>query len=141
VTSLERKAHETATVIAGGFGVPIAVDEDLREHERASAGFLPAAQFVQSVEELLRSSRELVFGDEAADAVFHRFKGAVDRARRASPDRDQVVVSHGTAISIYVGRILGVDPVALWRELRTPTALIMQDGKMETSIPFGASAR
>ncbi len=142
VSSPECRAHQTAAFIADPRGIPIITDDDVREHERASAGFLTGIDFVLGIERLLRSSQELVFGDETADAVFLRFDRAIAHAREAAPGRDQLIVSHGTAIAIYVGRTLGVDPVALWHGLRTPTALCLSaDGAIETLAPFGARAR
>lgn len=142
VTSPERKAHETAVLIAASRAIPIVIDEDVKEHRRESAGFLPVANFVHGIEQLLRSSHELVFGDETADAVFDRFERAIERACKITPGRDQFVVSHGTAISIYVGHVLGVDPVELWHSLKSPTALILsENGTIETLTPFGASVR
>ncbi|WP_315860979.1 histidine phosphatase family protein [Rhizobium leguminosarum] len=42
---------------------------------------------------------------------------AVARARRAQPSGDLMIVTHGTALSIYAARVLGVDPLAFWRSL------------------------
>jgi 2,3-bisphosphoglycerate-dependent phosphoglycerate mutase len=139
-TSPERKAGETASIIAARHGVSTSVDDRLREHERASAGFLPRHVFDARVERLMRMPSDLVFGDETADAVFLRFAEAVACACAAAAGADLLMVSHGTAMSIYLGRLLGIDPVAFWRSLTAPMAVVIADHGMEIVLPPGAAS-
>jgi broad specificity phosphatase PhoE len=140
-TSPERKARETAAIIAARLGTSIIQDEALEEHRRSSVGFLPQPEFEDGICRMLRSPGELVLGEEPADAVFVRFQDALGRARRASANSDLIVVSHGTAISIYIGRVLGVDAWAFWRSLTTPMAMIISDGAMRVLALASARTR
>lgn len=139
--SPEPKAVRTADLLAREYGVPVRIDRDLREHERASTRFLSQPEFDAGVERLLRSGRDLVFGDESADAVFKRMCRALDRARSADPDGDVVAVTHGTALSLYVGRMLGRDAAALWRQLGFSTAAILSGTELRLVAPGGDRSR
>ncbi len=43
---------------------------------------------------------------------------------------DLMIVSHGTAMSIYAARVLSVDPLAFWRSLSIPTAIVLNGNEM-----------
>ncbi|MBV8908334.1 MAG: histidine phosphatase family protein, partial [Sphingomonas sp.] len=138
-SSPEPKAVRTADLLAREHGAAVRIDRDLREHARASTGFLPQAEFEEGIERLLRSDRDLVFGDETADAVFKRMSRAIVRARSADPDGDVVAVTHGTALSLYVGRTLGLDARALWRRLGFSTAVVLSGTDLQLVGPRGTS--
>jgi uncharacterized phosphatase len=141
MTSPERKARKTAEIIADRKGAPVGIEHDLREHERRSTGFLPRSEFEEGIRRLLRSPAELVFGDETADAVFLRFSTVLARVQAGTPQHDVLAVTHGTALSIFVGRTLGLDPLALWRSLTTPMAVIISGRRMEVIAPSAAILR
>ena len=140
-TSPERKARETAAIIATRLGTSILQDEAFEEHRRSNIAFLPQPEFEDGICRMLRSPSELVFGEESADAVFVRFRDALDRARRALANSDLIVVSHGTAISIYIGRVVGIDAWAFWHRLTTPMAVILSDGGMRVLALASARTR
>jgi broad specificity phosphatase PhoE len=140
-TSPERKARETAAIIAGRRGIPMNLEKGLREHDRSSVGYLPRSDFEAGIRRLLRAPDQLVFGDETADALFLRFSSSLERARATAPQHDVIAVSHGAAISIYVGRTLGVEPAEFWRALTMPMAVILSDQRMEVVAPPSARAR
>ena len=135
--SPEPKAVRTADLLARTSGVRVRIDRDLREHERASAGFLPQAEVDAGLERLFRSEGELVFGDETAAAVFKRMRLAIGRARSAGTDGDVVAVTHGTALSLYVGRTLGRDPATIWRRLGFSTAVVLSETDLQFVGPRG----
>ncbi|MGO7428241.1 histidine phosphatase family protein, partial [Rhizobium ruizarguesonis] len=62
---------------------------------------------------------------------FNRMDQAVARARRAQPSGDLMIVTHGTAMSIYAARVLRVDPLAFWRSLSMPTAVVLNGNEMK----------
>ncbi|WP_087001912.1 histidine phosphatase family protein [Rhizobium sullae] len=131
LSSPEKKAHQTATLIADRLGLPILIDPDLREHGRSKVGYIARADFDAGITRLLENPHQLIFGDESADAVFNRMDQAVARARMPQAGSgDLMVVSHGTAISIYAARVLRVDPPAFWRSLSMPTAIVLNGNEM-----------
>lgn len=42
-----------------------------------------------------------------------------------------MIVTHGTAMSIYAARVLRVDPLAFWRSLSMPTAVVLNGNEMK----------
>lgn len=130
-SSTEPKALETAEEFAAALDRPICPIPDLREHERASLGYLSKAALEAGVERLLRSDDDLVFGDETARAVFARMERALLARDGADMGKDLLAVTHGTAAAIFVSRTSGVDALSFWRSLRTPAAIIMCGKRVE----------
>jgi broad specificity phosphatase PhoE len=129
-SSPEMKAHQTAALIADRLALPVCLDSDLREHGRSKVGYA-RTDFEAGITRLLEHPHQLTFGDESADAVFNRMDQAVARARRAQPSGDLMIVTHGTAMSIYAARVLRVDPLAFWRSLSMPTAVVLDGNEMK----------
>ena len=130
ISSTEPKAADTGRIVAERLAAPIAFDGDLVEHRRETVAFLPRAEVEAAIEALFRRPDELVYGEENADQAHARFAGAVERHRAAHPNEALVVASHGTVISLWVSRRLGIDPVPLWRSLTLPCAVVMaEDGR------------
>jgi broad specificity phosphatase PhoE len=128
-TSPEPKAVGTAEAIASQLNLPIETDPGLAEHARHSAGYLSRDDLEAGIARLFASTSEPVFGDETADQAFARFAAALER-RQAKGARDILVVTHGTILSIYLGRVAGIDPLPFWRTLPTPAAIVLEDGKI-----------
>ncbi len=83
-SSEERKARDTAEILAGPREIPVRIDRDLGENDRSATGFLPPPEF-----------------DSAADAFFARpdasFRGwerAVDAQSRILAATRRIVASH-----------------------------------------------
>jgi broad specificity phosphatase PhoE len=133
-TSTERKALETAEVLAAALGLPIREEPDLREHERASLGYMARAEREAGVERLLASDDELVFGDETARSVLDRMDRALHAAMVAAAGSDVLAVTHGTAAAIFVGRRCGVDALAFWRALGVPAAIVLDGDRIEEIV-------
>ena len=91
----EPKATETAQLLA--------LDHDLREHERRASDFYAdQEEFHQAVRTLFARPHDHVFGTETAHAALTRFAAAVDRLIVGTLHGDLIVVAHGTAISLFV---------------------------------------
>ncbi|TBB53114.1 histidine phosphatase family protein [Rhizobium ruizarguesonis] len=131
LSSPEKKAHQTAASIADRLALPICLDSDLREHGRSKVGYLARTDFEAGITRLLEHPHQLTFGDESADAVFNRMAQAVARARGAQPSGDLMIVTHGTAMSIYAARVLRGDPLVFWRSLSMPTAVVLNANEMK----------
>ncbi len=127
-SSTERKALETARALE--LGLPIREEPALREHERASLGYMTKHQLEAGVERLFQSDDELVFGDETARSVIERMEGAIRAARRLARGRDVIAVTHGTAAALFVGRRCGLDGHALWRSLGAPAAMVLDGDRL-----------
>ena len=62
-----------------------------------------------------------VEGAETGHAAAERFAAGI--AQRG--ERPLLIVSHGTVLSLYLAEHAGLEPVALWRSLTFPEALVL----------------
>lgn len=125
ISSDEPKARQTGEAIASALQVPLALDGDLREHERANVGYLQRPEFETSIARFFAQPGELVFGEETADQVFARFSAAVERGE--GPNHGTVaLVTHGTALTLYLARTTGIAPLSFWNALTLPMAIAVE---------------
>ena len=125
VSSIERKAFETAEIAAGALNVPVEVFDGLHEHERGNVGFLEKECFEQSIRRFYERPSELVFGEETADSAHDRFSMAVNRITARYPKENIAIVTHGTVLSLFVSRISDLEPFALWKRLGLPWWVVL----------------
>jgi broad specificity phosphatase PhoE len=120
VSSNETKAVETAKILAEQLHLPLELDPGLVEHKRPSASFGTEAEFQTRIAEIFRHPHVPAPGGESIEQACERLAAAL--ARHAA--RPLVAVTHGTVLSLYVGRLLGLDAHDLWRNLHTPDAFV-----------------
>lgn len=120
VTSSERKAQETAKVLADKLKLPLDVDPMLGEHKRQHASFGTEAEFQARIAEVFAHPHQPAPGGESAEQACERLAAAL-AAHKARP---LLAVTHGTVLSLYVARLLNVDAHDVWRNLRTPDAFV-----------------
>jgi broad specificity phosphatase PhoE len=124
VSSDERKAVETADIIAERVRVPVKIVPGLQEHDRRGAGLLGREAFEAAIARFFAHPTELVIGRESAQEASERFWRAVSGViAHADVKRDILLVTHGTVLSLLAARTAGVDAFTLWRGLRLPDAL------------------
>ena len=124
-SSPEPKAVQTAQAVCGHLGVGLRTRAGLREHDRDGVPLLSADEFISGVTRCLRSPDALVFGSETATQALDRFAGAVHAILETAQGESVVVVAHGTVISLFVGRCMGVDPLPIWQQLGLPSYVVM----------------
>lgn len=124
VSSREPKAAETGALLAAALGNTAQQADNLHEHERPAAGFLPAGQFEAAVEAFFAHPEELRFGSETAAQAHERFHAAVEREVAAAPG-NVIIVAHGTVISLLVARCAGLAPFPLWQRLGLPSYVVL----------------
>lgn len=96
VTSTERKARETAAILARGAGVKPEAWPDLHENDRSATGFLPPEEFEATADAFFAWPRASVRGWETAEAAQARVARAVRAALDGHPlDRPVALVGHG----------------------------------------------
>ena len=124
-SSTEPKAVETAEIVAGAFGVPVQIANGLEEHHRDGVPFYPTRdEFDGAVEQFFRSPDQLVLGTETAEQARDRMAAAIDEVIDAG-QADSIVVTHGTAITLYVASVAGVRPMAFWHRLGLPSYVVL----------------
>lgn len=125
LTSAEPKTTETARVLAGFLGVPLEVRDGLQEQARATAPwFLNEVEFRAAIEQLFAHPAERVFGEESANEAHGRFSGAVERVM-GERDGDEIIVTHGTVLSLFISRANNLDTAAFWRSLGMPALVTL----------------
>ena len=124
-SSEEPKAVETAETVAAAFAVPVRTADGLEEHHRDGVPYFGTqAEFEAAVEQLFDKPDELVLGTETASQALRRFTAAIDRVMDAG-QADNIVVTHGTVMTLYAASVAGVEPVGLWRRLETPSYVVL----------------
>ncbi len=123
--SSEAKAIATASALAERFHQPYAVCADLREHDRATAGFLGRDEFERAVAALFAHPDELAFGNETAAAALSRFTAAVTRILAQDGSEHVMLVTHGTVIALYLAAWVGMDGLQMWHALGLPSYVVL----------------
>jgi len=67
----------------------------------------------------------LVFGGESADQAHQRFSQAIARVMERHPDQNVAVVSHGTVMTLFVARAVGLEPFPFWKRLGLPAFVVL----------------
>jgi 2,3-bisphosphoglycerate-dependent phosphoglycerate mutase len=121
------RAIETLRPYAEHAGLPITVDEDLRE--RALGPWMPNLADVEHA--IRRMHADLDFelqGGESGRACVARFEAALARVVAAHPGRTIAVGSHGGVLGHLIAR-QGVSlPDAFWKRIRNPHLFIFDAG-------------
>jgi len=126
VSSLEPKATETGQIIADILGKPFETAENLHEHERSNVGlFGTKQQFEARVARFFENPRRLIFGEETADEAHRRFAKAVASVIRKHPGGNLAIVTHGTVMSLFVARAIGLEPFPFWKRLGLPAFVVL----------------
>ena len=125
VSSVEPKAKETAEIIARKHNLVLQIVEGLHEHDRSQVAYLPKDELQAAVSEFFEKPDMLVFGSETADECHARFEQAVQSVLSNYADKNIVIVSHGTVISLFASRLTGTSDLLLWNELGLPSFLVI----------------
>ncbi len=123
VSSTEPKAIETATAIAAHWKAEVVTDDRLREVTRPWVG----DGYRSVAHRYLRG--EVPAGWETHEDVAARTGAAVHAARASAGEGPVVIVSHGLALSVHLGALLGgdFDRDAFWRSLAFPDAWTLDE--------------
>ena len=126
VTSEEIKAHETGRITAELMGTPVVTTPNLHEHRRTQMPYFPRYEdFVAAITEFFHYPNQLVMGDESADACYQRYADAVESVVAQYEDRTVGLVSHGTVMSLFIGRKNNLDPLPLWKNFGMPAYVVL----------------
>ncbi|RWG78695.1 MAG: histidine phosphatase family protein [Mesorhizobium sp.] len=95
VSSGERKAIETAEVLATHLRLAVEVRELMHENDRSATGFLPPAEFEAVADQFFANPHVSVRGWERAIDAQRRIVSEVEAALAANGDDDVAFVGHG----------------------------------------------
>ncbi len=130
VSSPEPKARETATVLGLRLGVPVTEDDAFREATRPPEW---VEDYRAAAIAYLASGGDSRW--EPHTAVVVRFAAAIERARKANPNRDLIAVSHGLAITLFLNALGLVDPIPFWDNLSLPAAWDVANDTVQNLAP------
>ena len=75
--------------------------------------FLPKRDFQCAVEAFFRHPDQLVLGSETAKQACERFTASIENVIKTG-QKDNIVVAHGTVISLFAANVAKVHPIDLW---------------------------
>ena len=136
-SSREPKAVETADILAATFGVPVRQADGLEEHHRDDVPFLPKQDFQSAVEALFRHPDHLVLGSETAEQARERFTASIENVIKTG-QKDNIVVTHGTVISLFAASVAKVHSMSLWHQLGLPSFVVLTLPSMDIQAIVGS---
>lgn len=136
VSSDEPKATQTAELVAQELNLPFQIVDGLHEHDRSNLLYLPRERFQQLVRRFFEQPDELILGKETATQALERFRQAVDSVLKSLENKNIVIVTHGTVISLYTAWLTECDGYELWCALDLPSyvTLDLQSRKLLETI-------
>jgi broad specificity phosphatase PhoE len=125
ICSMEPKAVETAQLTAAEMGVPSGIAAGLHEHDRSNVPYLGSQEaFRDQVANMFTHPDQVVFGMESANQALERFSTAVRRLQDADPGETLALVTHGTVMSLFAGKVLREDAQTIWSKLGMPAYIV-----------------
>lgn len=125
-SSYERKAVQTAQIMAEALHIPYVLWPGLHEHVRTAVPYFDRATFLDLMHEFFARPDELIFGGETANEARARFEHALDDLLGSYPRRTIAAVSHGTVLSLFLAPLARRQPFDLWQRLGEPAYAALQ---------------
>lgn len=95
VSSAERKAIETAKILARQLGLTVEVRERMHENDRSATGFLPPPEFEAVADQFFANPHKSIRGWERAIDAQQRIVSEVEAVLHAAVGGDIAFVGHG----------------------------------------------
>ena len=116
-SSAERKALDTAEILAGHLGLDVLIKADLGENDRSSTGYLPRVEFERAADAFFANPERSVHGWAPACVEQGRIVTACESVGRTEQKGTPLIVSHGAVGALLLAHLLG-QPIS--RELDQP---------------------
>lgn len=128
ITSQEPKAVATGAALADVLALPSQAAPGLQEHDRQGVPYFEnKAEFETAVATLFTHPNELVFGNETAVQARMRLETAVRQQLEAFPQDTLAIVSHGTALTLFLcHHNPHLQPLPFWQSLTMPCAFVVR---------------
>jgi broad specificity phosphatase PhoE len=107
VSSAERKAIETAQILAAHLHLDVEVRERMHENDRSATGFLPAPEFEAVADQFFARPHESIRGWERAIDAQNRIVGEVEAVLGTGAAGDIAFVGHGGVGTLLLLRLSG----------------------------------
>jgi 2,3-bisphosphoglycerate-dependent phosphoglycerate mutase len=138
-SSPERKALETAHIIAGPNGMTVTAVEDLREVERPSGQWFGEEYpggYAGAVRDYFARPEEATHGWEPPAVAQARMRACVEALRVWEPE-GFAVAGHGLTLSLYVATVTRIDPAELWPTIALPDVAVLDPDAGRVVLPYG----
>lgn len=107
-SSAERKARETAAILAAPLGLEVVVEAGLGENDRSATGFLPGPEFEATADLFFAHPEASARGWERAVDAQARMVAAVGRVLGlAGTPGDMAIVAHGAVGALLLCHLTG----------------------------------
>jgi len=125
ISSVEPKAVETAQITASLLNKPFSIFEGLHEHDRTGVDFLDKEHFEAKVKEFFSFPDRLFLGQETASQATARFSKALTSVEVEHPNKNIVLVAHGTVITLFVEKFNNLESFSFWKKLDLPSFVVL----------------
>ncbi len=125
VSSEERKALETAEIIAAVAGGAVSTAAGLQEQERGVWPLMRREAFRARVIDILQQPTRALYGSESAEAAQKRFVETVQALLRRQKDGNLIIVTHGTVMSLFVAAFNALSAKAFWEKMGLPAYVVL----------------
>jgi broad specificity phosphatase PhoE len=103
VSSRERKAIDTAQILADGLALEFTTLADLGENDRSATGYLAREEFEKTADQFFAHPEHSVRGWERAIDAQRRMAGAMDAVLATAPSQgDVAVITHGAVATLFM---------------------------------------
>ena len=120
-SSHENKARLTAQHVAQVLGIAHNSAADLHETQRSTAPYYAElADFQEHIRRGMAEPQRVIFGEEAFGAALARFSLAIDALLTKHSQETIGVVTHGTVMSLFLGKRCNLDSYSFWQKLGMP---------------------
>lgn len=124
VSSEEKKAQETARLLAESLATPLETATGLQEHDRSNVPMMRSGEFLSALALFFKESNRLVLGKETAYQAADRFELAIKQLLDRHPDGNIAVITHGTVLALFASENGAGDPFQLYRQLGLPSVMV-----------------
>lgn len=125
ISSDERKAQETAEIIASASGGAVSTVTGLQEQERDVWPFMSREAFRRRVTEIFQQPARSLYRSEPAEVAKKRYVEAVQAVARRQKDGNLIIVSHGTVMSLFVAAFNMLSAEAFWKAMGLPAYVVL----------------
>ena len=109
ISSAERKALETAEILAAAIEIEVIVRARSHENDRSATGFLAPAEFESVADAFFATPNISVRGWERAIDAQQRIVSEADQVMRQSAGGDMLMVGHGGVGTLLYCHLAGLD--------------------------------
>ncbi len=136
ISSKEDKAYLTIKPLADKLNIKIIKIKDLGEIKRPNSEKLPTKEYEGIKKKIFEDLNFTKDNWETANHALKRFKDAIDKINKKYENKNILICSHGTVMSLYFAYLLNKLSQIMnrWKNLKFGNYGIVQDNKVRKDI-------